>query len=120
MAATAARNKQPHALVPHALLTCRLTPPLHACSTIRGAPATPAPQVASLGRVVPAGGAGAKGKGGGKGGPAVFCHLACALWVPEIEFADHEHMAGVRLDKLTAVRAKLRCGICKQAGGAAV
>lgn len=81
----------------------------------------------SLGRVVPASGSSSgsgkgKGKGGGKGAaaPAVFCHLACALWVPEIEFADHEHMAGVRLDRMTAVRAKLRCEICKQAGGAAV
>jgi hypothetical protein len=29
-------------------------------------------------------------------------------------------MEGLRLDKLTAVRAKLRCELCKQAGGAAV
>lgn len=50
----------------------------------------------------------------------MYCHLACALWVPELELADHEHMAKVRLDKLTAVRAKLRCELCKQAGGAAV
>lgn len=83
---------------------------------------SPSLQVASLGRVVPASSSssGAKGKGGSKGAPPVFCHLACALWVPEIEFADHEHMAGVRLDRMTRVRAKLRCEICKQAGGAAV
>lgn len=67
-------------------------------------------QVTSLGRVVPA----------DKASKTVYCHLACALWVPEIEVSDHSRMAGVRLDKLTAVRAKLRCELCKQAGGAAV
>lgn len=66
-------------------------------------------KVASLGRLVPAG----KPK-------AVHCHLACALWVPEIELANHEQMAGVRLDKLTAARTRLRCELCKQAGGGSV
>ncbi|KAL4452519.1 hypothetical protein ABPG75_008181 [Micractinium tetrahymenae] len=77
-------------------------------------------KVTSLGRVVPAA---AKGKGGrgGKGGTAgPYCHLACALWVPEVELSDVPGMSGVRLDKLTAVRAKLRCELCKQAGGGAV
>lgn len=64
----------------------------------------------SLGRVVPAGGAGA----------AAYCHLACVLWVPELELAESEAMAGVRLDHLPSVRAKLRCELCKQAGGGAV
>ena len=67
----------------------------------------------SLGRVVPAGGT------GGAGG-AVYCHLACALWVPELELGDSEAMAGVRLDRLPGVRAKLRCELCKQTGGGAV
>ena len=64
----------------------------------------------SLGRVVPA----------GKAGKAVYCHLACALLVPQIEVSDHKRMAGVCLDKLTTVRVKFRCELCKQAGGAAV
>lgn len=82
-------------------------------------PTTPMLQVTSLGRVVPA----AKGKAAraGKGGTgAPYCHLACALWVPEVELSDVPNMAGVRLDKLTAVRVKLRCELCKQTGGAAV
>lgn len=79
-------------------------------------PHPPSVQVTSLGRVVPA----AKGKGArsSKGGP--YCHLACALWVPEVELSDVPGMSGVRLDKLTAVRVRLRCELCKQAGGAAV
>ena len=59
----------------------------------------------------------APGRGDRKG---MWCHLSCALWVPEIEVSDHERMAGLRLDKLTSVRAKLRCELCKQAGGGAV
>lgn len=37
-----------------------------------------------------------------------------------IQIGDHEQMGALRLDKLTAVRAKLRCGLCKQAGGGVV
>ena len=66
-------------------------------------------QVTELGRIVPAGGA----------KRALYCHLACALWVPEIELADPERMAGVQLGKLTAARVKLKCELCKQAGGGA-
>jgi hypothetical protein len=84
----------------------RASPSARQPSTVAG----PYPQVTSLGRVVPA----------GKASKTVYCHLACALWVPEIEVSDHNRMEGLRLDKLTAVRAKLRCELCKQAGGAAV
>lgn len=50
------------------------------------------------------------------GGP--FSHLSCALWVPEIELADHENFAGVKLDKLTAVgdAGCAKGGVCGWAG----
>ncbi len=66
-------------------------------------------QVVSLGGLVPPG----KAK-------TVYCHLACVLWVPEVELAAPDRMAGVRLDKLTTQRLGLRCELCKQAGGGSV
>jgi hypothetical protein len=71
----------------------------------------PRSQVVSLGRVVPA----ATSKSG-----KAYVHVACALWTPEMTLAEPEAMRGVQLDHMTAVRAGLQCGLCKQAGGAVV
>ncbi len=65
----------------------------------------------SLGRVVPA-----RHPLPGR----VYVHVADALWVPEVTLADPDRMRGVQLDHMTALRAALRCGLCKQAGGAVV
>lgn len=51
---------------------------------------------------------------------ARFIHLACALWIPEIEINDPEQMKDVSLENLTAVRTQLNCSLCKQAGGGVV
>ncbi|GAB4818775.1 hypothetical protein N2152v2_005821 [Parachlorella kessleri] len=67
--------------------------------------------VVSLGRVVPA-----RHPLPGR----VYVHVADALWVPEVTLADPDRMRGVQLDHMTALRAALRCGLCKQAGGAVV
>lgn len=64
-----------------------------------------------LGRVVPASPA---------PDGAAYVHVACALWTPEMMFAEPELMRGVQLEHMTAPRAELECALCKQAGGAVV
>ena len=49
---------------------------------------------------------------------SLYCHLACALWTPELTLREPHAMCGVQLGALTRHRLELQCELCKQAGGA--
>lgn len=49
-----------------------------------------------------------------------WCHIACALWVPEVHFEQPQECVGINLDQLAKGRMALQCELCKQAGGGAM
>ncbi|UJR27983.1 hypothetical protein I4U23_009241 [Adineta vaga] len=51
----------------------------------------------------------------------IWCHLTCALWLPELKFVDYAKMEPVLyLDKISHARWSLRCVICSTLEGACV
>jgi hypothetical protein len=43
-----------------------------------------------------------------------FVHVACALWLPDVDFAQPDSMSGVQLTRLSRESADLECGACRQ------
>ncbi|CAF0754565.1 unnamed protein product [Adineta steineri] len=51
----------------------------------------------------------------------IWCHLTCALWLPELKFVDYTKMEPViYLDKISHARWSLRCVVCSTMEGACV
>ncbi|CAF0979360.1 unnamed protein product [Rotaria sp. Silwood1] len=51
----------------------------------------------------------------------IWCHLTCALWLPELKFADYIKMEPIlNLDKIPHARWTLRCVVCSTSEGACV
>ncbi|CAF1037693.1 unnamed protein product [Rotaria sordida] len=51
----------------------------------------------------------------------IWCHLTCALWLPELKFADYVKMEPIlNLDKIPHARWTLRCVVCSTSEGACV
>ncbi|CAF0899500.1 unnamed protein product [Adineta ricciae] len=51
----------------------------------------------------------------------IWCHLTCALWLPELKFVDYVTMEPVlHLDKISHARWSLRCVVCSTLDGACV
>lgn len=51
----------------------------------------------------------------------VWCHLTCALWLPELKFGDYVKMEPIlNLDKIPHARWTLRCVVCSTPDGACV
>ncbi|CAF1637319.1 unnamed protein product [Adineta ricciae] len=51
----------------------------------------------------------------------VWCHLTCALWLPELKFGDYVKMEPIlNLDKIPHARWTLRCVVCSTSEGACV
>ncbi|CAL8069851.1 unnamed protein product [Calicophoron daubneyi] len=50
-----------------------------------------------------------------------WCHVSCALWVPEVGFGDTEVMEPiVRLDEIPQARRNLVCCVCRSRSGAPI
>lgn len=49
-----------------------------------------------------------------------WCHIACALWNPEVSFDKPRVCEGVNLDQVARSRLSLVCELCKQSGGGAI
>ncbi|UJR21433.1 hypothetical protein I4U23_024519 [Adineta vaga] len=51
----------------------------------------------------------------------IWCHLTCALWLPELKFGDYVKMEPIlNLDKIPHARWTLRCVVCSTTEGACV
>lgn len=51
----------------------------------------------------------------------IWCHLTCALWIPELKFVDYTNMEPVlHLDQIPHARWSLRCVVCSTNEGACV
>ncbi|CAF0919223.1 unnamed protein product [Adineta steineri] len=51
----------------------------------------------------------------------IWCHLTCALWLPELKFGDYVKMEPIlNLDKIPHARWTLRCIVCSTSEGACV
>lgn len=43
-----------------------------------------------------------------------WAHSACALWMPDVDFAQPDCMSGLQLTRLAADRVDLECSVCRQ------
>ncbi|PAA88089.1 hypothetical protein BOX15_Mlig018348g2 [Macrostomum lignano] len=52
---------------------------------------------------------------------ATWCHVSCALWIPEVGFADPERMEPItRLNEIPTGRWNLVCRLCREKVGACI
>ncbi|CAF0873574.1 unnamed protein product [Didymodactylos carnosus] len=51
----------------------------------------------------------------------IWCHMTCALWMPELKFAEYIKMEPVlNIDKIPHARWSLRCCVCNTTDGACI
>ncbi|CAF2965068.1 unnamed protein product [Rotaria sp. Silwood2] len=51
----------------------------------------------------------------------IWCHLTCALWLPELKFVDYANMEPIlNINKIPHARWSLRCVVCSTSEGACV